>query len=130
MSTITVEPTREATTTVTKRDVFIRAADILEEFGWHQHDMVRDACGRKLGHFVMVSAAASFCLWGAIARAAIELGAMPNDQFGSYESPAWNALRSTPGANGASWNDERDRTKEEVVQHLRQLAVSNYATLS
>ena len=99
----------------TEADVLERAADLLEEFGWCQHQYARTAFG--VGVDVDDARAASFCAVGAIDRATLDLAAAP------LRSPAVQEfLKDVPGRWFADWNDAPDRTKQEVVSALREAA--------
>lgn len=131
MSTTTIKsaPAGAEVKTVTMEDVFTRAADLLEEFGWCQGAAVRDENGERMansglgsqpGDCLMSERAASFCLWGAIGRAAMELGVTNT----SYDTPGWVAI--IDGGFGltysAQWNDNEGRIKAEVTAALRSWA--------
>lgn len=94
---------------VTKRDLFIRAADLLEEFGWTQLSKGMPMC--HMGE------RRPLCYLGAIVQAAydfgIEIGEYP-DEFvfaGSFIEESFYAAYD--------WNDAEERTGREVVAKLR-----------
>jgi hypothetical protein len=89
---------------VTRRDVLLRAADLLEEFGWCQGEFGSKEDG-------------SFCLYGAVDTAHSDLTGKPGwapREFGIF-------LHKRLGGC-ASWNDDPGRTKAEVVARLREAA--------
>lgn len=97
----TVEVAEPAT--VTKKDVLHRAADLLGEFAWCQHEGGSKEEGR-------------FCAAGAI-------GAAARDLTGSY--PEWDAgdwFGFATVQDLHEWNDTAGRTKAEVVARLREAA--------
>jgi hypothetical protein len=99
---------------VTRRDVLHRAADLLEEFGWCQHDYGSYRRG-------------AFCAVGAIAHAARDLGdPVPADSkrctfIGQYEDKYQDIIEADDGLLHY-WNDAPGRTKAEVVARLREAA--------
>lgn len=96
----------------TTRDVLLRAADLLSEFGWQQGGL-----GSKL--------TGQFCLVGAVVEAARDLGApytpSVHDDEGIYDY-ANRFLRSFEKEYPEDWNDAEGRTKAEVVARLRAAA--------
>jgi hypothetical protein len=85
---------------VTERDVLLRAADLLEEFGWRQESYGSKEEGRM-------------CAMGAIYEAAIDF-----KMDVAYEAETCLA-RHVGWSHVASWNDAPERTKAEVVAALR-----------
>ena len=94
--------------TQTQQDL-LAAADYLDLHGQgHKYD-------RSTG---------SVCIVGALSAA---IGGHPlfDVLFGSKRGkPALEVLANYLGANPATWNDERGRTKDEVVQAVREAAYS------
>lgn len=90
----------EPKTKPTKRDVLLRAAEILERDGWCQGKVYDgDAC----------------CMVGAFMLARI------HSPVEGHPFPAW-PLPDIDGMVPGKWNDAPGRTKEEVVAKLRELA--------
>jgi hypothetical protein len=92
---------------VTTRDVLHRAADLLEEFGWCRFVQAQNEKGEQVD--ITDSEVVEFCMVGAYWRAAIDLDASCPDLSGL-------------GGRDARWNNEPERTKEEVVAWLRESA--------
>lgn len=107
------------------RTALLKAADILEQQGWCQRE-ARDADGRH-------------CLMGALAAA---LGPKAHNHtqdddinfcilsftWDSEQSNAWRCARvllkdEIRADSLATWNDAKDRTKEEVIDMLRRAAI-------
>lgn len=114
-----------STPEVTKSDLFHRAADLLEEFGWCQWAPARDeddwSCRPT------DPGAVRFCLTGAVERAIYDLcgGWEFRDQGPPPQFPNLKARR--PGTGDPSpfdpvWNNADGRTRTEVVARLRELA--------
>lgn len=104
---------REERVEVTTADVLNRAADLLEEFGWCQQAEARNYKG--VGGDALDPDVARFCIYGALRRAGIDLGA---PRYFGWD--CWDAM-GLEGAPGP-WNDEPGRTKAEVVAALRSAA--------
>lgn len=100
---------------VTERDVLHRAADLLEEFGWCQHELAIDSEGQSLGCDVSNPGAVGFCAIGAILRADSDFG---REKY----STNWDNVSPTGSTMLASWNNAPGRTKKEVVTALRDAA--------
>ena len=100
---------------VTTRDVLVRAADLLTEFGWCQYANARTANG--LSTWYENSEAVSFCLYGAAHRAAADLG-LPAMAANPILA---EALGGSP-VELVSWNNAPERTSQEVVARLREAA--------
>lgn len=86
-------------------EVFTKAADVLEAFGWIQ------------GTFGNIES--GFCALGAIGRAEDELG-----RIGTDLEPLHAAIRHASGGQATPsivvWNDAPGRTQAEVVTALRE----------
>ncbi len=93
-----------APTRATVCDVLVRAADLLEEFGWRQ------------GH-VGSKRQGVFCALGAINEAQRDLGASK-----SMNARARRRLADAVGMPVAHWNDAPDRQRGEVVALIRKVA--------
>jgi len=92
---------------VTTRDVLHRAADLLSEFGWCQHNLG----SREQGHF---------CALGAINQASADLGVPgATNSYGLAHSGAFMAFK---GLGDIDWNNAPGRTREEVIAALRAAA--------
>ena len=98
---------------MTADEILDAAADLLEKEGWIQSNLVSPE-GR--------------CAIGAIRRVQDMNGSLIQYMFGSPKNPI--PLQDTPtyvlqsflGQAVATWNDQKGRTKEEVVQALRDAA--------
>jgi hypothetical protein len=111
-----IERERVEEKTVTGADALHRAADLLEEFGWTSGKLCRDSDGKGLSD-ARDPSAVSFCVSGAMGRAAMDLGggtALWDDAF--------RILHQRLGAGPVEWNDRLGRTKAEVVSALRSAA--------
>lgn len=97
-------PAEVKTPEVTEQEVLDRAADLLEEFGWHQGSFARDSNGRSI--FPWQPEAQSFCAVGALLRARRDL----DGQF---------PLNDGEMADLMCWNDQDNRSREAVVLALR-----------
>ena len=95
-------------TEVTRRDVLHRAADLLEEFGWCQGHFAKTVDGRAVS--AHSHDAVLFCAVGALAKAARDLSAAAGETNFGLDTDL------------SAWNDERGRTKAEVVSRLRAAA--------
>jgi hypothetical protein len=82
--------------------VFLRTADYIEEHGWCQHQL-RDPKGRV-------------CLAAAITKD------MHNYDDGGATINAWGLLKRSLGGSAMKWNDAPERTKDEVIAKLKELA--------
>lgn len=86
-------------------DILRRAADIIEENGWIQGTLVDDETG-------------AVCAIGAIQQACRQI-----------DTPTYWSARNALGQyvdDGVSiWNDDEDRTKEEVLAALREAAAQH-----
>lgn len=117
-------------------EIFERAADIIEEWGWCQFSWFRS----KYGVYDEVwsvddNRISQYCMVGALWRAAYERGLAPGS-WGQLvdESPAdedpFNPLYKAAGLNDlqiqqlVSWNDDESTTSELAVGVLRGLAIS------
>ena len=101
-------------------DVLIGARDFVS-WGWSQRCLARDADGRHCGATSL--SAKTFCVEGAIQRAAAELslsarvancailfvGDLAREDYSNGTPKGWIL---------AHWNDEASRTQEEVVRLL------------
>lgn len=99
---------------VTVGQVLTRAADLIEEYGWCQ-GVFAMADGVECG--VVDPRVDSFCVLGAVRRAASDLGFEFNHRFNSTDL-LWDY------ADGAcpAWNDRPQTTKADVVLALRNAA--------
>lgn len=100
------ERTEVAPAPVTLDDVLIRAADLLEEFGWCKEFAAVDSDGQPAK--IHGSSAAAFCAIGAIYRACSELGA--DDEVTEPIEDRWSEI--------PDWNDSLE-SKEPMVMALR-----------
>lgn len=121
MSTTIDTPVRTQTE-VTVREVLHRAADLLEEWGWHQGDLGLGDDGCQRG---------PMCILGALARARLDYGHVPpilsDDESGFWHDGAYDWAAGLMGGRNHdlySWNDSRDPDtgKAEVVAKLREAA--------
>jgi hypothetical protein len=118
MSTITIEREApqvvpEVTREVTARDILLRAADLLEEFGWCQHI----SGSKEMGEM---------CAAGAIREAHAEWdGDFDAGPGKDLWDDIYRALEPQVGAwDLPSWNDAGGRTKKEVTTLLREAALN------
>ena len=117
------------------------AADVIRATGWSQGSHARDHMGREIGLYAIGTEgtsraainphAASFSIYGAIVKALNEAGsAVPQSGL------MWDTLHRLATAKVASalggtnhlhpiilFNEEMDRTKEEVLAFLEEAAV-------
>jgi hypothetical protein len=116
MSTL-LGPTKTETT-VTRRDVLHRAADLIEEFGWCQGTggmpFSPNTGEREPKHN------GEFCLLGSIAQAVYDL---LRERI-SYDAVEYlyGEFRSEMSAACWKWNDAPERTYRDVVKRLREAA--------
>jgi hypothetical protein len=96
-----IEQERVEEKTVTEADVLHRAADLLEEFDWCQGVPGSKEMGK-------------FCLRGAIAEATFDL---TGEKVSAMCDP--KVMKYDVWTGGFSWNDERGRTKSQVIARLR-----------
>lgn len=109
-----------------------KAADLIEEKGWAQKAFARDAKRKEVE--IKSKEAARFCLIGAITKVTPKGTVMYPDTLISAicsvirEKKLRNAkqgdLVSYPNSFGAieDWNDQKGRTKKQVVSVLRETA--------
>jgi hypothetical protein len=90
---------------VTPADLLLRAADLLEEFGWRQMHVGSKRQG-------------AFCALGAINTATSDHGL----ERGAEWQEARQILERLVGGSVAHWNDADGRTRAEVVAKLREAA--------
>lgn len=83
------------------RGVLLKAASLLEEQGWTQHQY-QDNDGKR-------------CLMGAIAAVDTTGRKMPYSVCDALRAH----LKLTPKLSLSEWNDKPERTKEEVINALR-----------
>lgn len=123
---VTTAPPREVTTS----DVLHRAADLIEEFGWCKSVAARDSEGAKVSP--LSNRAISFCLAGAITRAAADLGyeGSAGYPYDNELAPDYQLADKVWGGHcldlaTASWNfNDKAASKAEVVNALRSKAVA------
>ena len=94
--------------TVTPSMVYNRAAELVRH-GWTQLCYARTVTGNQVGP--LHAEADKWCMFGAVSRAAHDLG------FPIMDLPGINNIRP-------KWNDEEDRTQDEVVAALLEMAKS------
>lgn len=112
-------PTMPVIAPVTDAEIADRAADVLEEFDWCWGDLALDANGEATQE---VADGVEFCAMGAIRRALYDLG---HDPWGESAAVVERMVFKELGiADGwlSQWNDERGRTKAEVVALFRAAA--------
>jgi hypothetical protein len=79
------------------------------EAGWTQHEFARDVDGNSLGLHpkrIDFSKAACVCMSGALEAVGAE---------GHVDGLAYEALRAHTSVILSTWNDDKRRTKEEVL---------------
>jgi len=96
------------------QDVLVRAAEIVEA-GWTQWTFARDENGTDVAYDN--PRAVKFCMWGAFYLAYKEKFGV---EYG--EDDALNREMDKKGMD-ASWNDLPERTQEQVVTRLREIAL-------
>jgi hypothetical protein len=112
------ERVEEVRREVTERDVLLRAADLLGEFGWCTG--IGGMPGTQNG------TRGPLCYLGSVAQAGLDLGRVARPS-GTYDGD-WDYAYATEllglraPARGFLWNDAPGRTKEEVVTALREAA--------
>lgn len=112
MSTLIEAPVSEPISKTERlKRVFRRAAYLIEEFGWTRGSKGMPQNDRFEG---------SFCLEGAVAQAAYDLGVVTT-VCRDYRV-AQCLLPHTPCGEAFIWNDIYTRTPEEVLLVLRRLA--------
>ena len=109
MSVIERERTEVVAPQVTEADLLLHAADLLEEFGWCQGHIG----SKELGYF---------CAVGALIAAGNDLGVTFLDFVRPVIESFGRPERDVDQWPLATWNDEPDRTKSEVVTKLRERA--------
>lgn len=90
--------------------ILLRAAELLEHDGWCQ-GYLRDDFGRM-------------CASGAIGAAIEEMCPVDGDPD-TWEDVACRVARHVGARMLTAWNDESERTKDEVIAALRQVAVTH-----
>jgi hypothetical protein len=119
MSTIIHEPT---VTTPGLADALERAAWYIEEFGHCKAAYAVDEDYLPTST-PLSSRAVAFCAAGATGRALVELGlAQTSDPGNEGNCVLWAAGVFTAANDGTVWNDDPERTPEEVIQALREAA--------
>lgn len=95
---------------MTPQEVLLKAADLIENNGWTQNFMARNVEGLSVNQLSIE--ASCFCI----------LGAMLNIS-GNHADDAAKILRDHLNIpHIAMWNDNPSRTKEEVINALREAA--------
>jgi hypothetical protein len=120
----TIAPaTPEKQSNMTPQDILIKAAELLDSAptAWTQKHIARDEGGwpEPANH----PNACSWCALGAIAKAQN----LPDAPQG--DNPAAKLLASHLGVNIVDWNDNPLRTREDVIQGLREAAKLQTVTL-
>ena len=97
-----------------------RAIELLEtENGWIQGKFAVRADGRWISY--EHPSACGFCLMGAMAVAVFQLPLGGQAQNDAYDEAADAWCEANRGKNIAEFNDTEGRTKDEVVQSLRNM---------
>jgi hypothetical protein len=112
------------TTTITARDILSRAAEFITENGWHQGYYISDE-GRCVCALGAINAAAVECIGREATRSEIQSPDLPMNVSAVHQAAemALAALVEDVYPDGvAYWNDDDDRTQEEVVAMLRRAA--------
>lgn len=105
----------------TTQDIFIRANDLLGEFGHCTGAFARDEQGRPLDNW-NDPRAASFCAMGVIGRAALDLGITSlSFTYGEAVRTLHQVVGVPEGASVTEWND-RIASEQEVRDTFAQLA--------
>lgn len=99
----------------TPKDILIETCDLLDKKGWTKEAGARDKDGNLIG--VTSSKAASFCIVGALTRAA--------NNFGGYSRVQRTKLRTEFKIQKITeypvifWNDHKAKNKQEVLDVLQ-----------
>lgn len=110
----------------TRRLVLLRAADLIEEFGW-----TRGSGGMPCMHYD--GEREPLCLLGAIAQAAYDLGVAkqePGFSLTQFEGDYYHEMGFAAIFVGDrcevayGWNDSSSRTSKQVTQRLRDTAAA------
>ena len=101
---------------MTLKAIYLRAANLVRE-GWCQHVLARDKNGNKL-YVGDLERAVAHCVLGSMTAA--------NDMELEDCDAAWLKLdalvRNRHGVSALTWNDASERTQDEVVDLLLELA--------
>lgn len=92
-------------------EVLREARKLIVDKGWTQECCARDASGKLCD--VGSRAAVAFCMIGAVNRVADMDD--PTRPFKAACIALRSVLKTRPGAGLGAWNDEKTRTKEEVI---------------
>lgn len=86
---------------------FYKAIDVLHERGWHQGDAMDETTG-------------AVCIYGALLVAC----GQPATNDGFLPFPVRSLLTDEVGLFVGPWNDEPERTEEDIVLALKKAAVA------
>jgi len=104
---------------MTRGEVLCNAANLLQEKGWTQNSIARNSQGHRCE--ITDEDVASLCAEGAIATVC-------KSEFSRAFYEALGTLRHFLGRGRIfEWNDERKRTKAEVVEALQGASKAIYA---
>lgn len=93
----------------TTKEILIAARELISK-GWTQGCFARKANGCQARSILgEVGDATCFCIAGAVKAVAAS-----EDEY----DRCWAVLSNTIGGSAASWNDHRDRKKEEVIDMI------------
>lgn len=90
------------------QEILLRAADILEEHGWVQGQIGYDGEG--------------YCAFGAMIKALATVNHMGLDDAMMKLGNAVATIGSPFDSAIFRWNDREDRTKEQVISKMREVA--------
>ncbi len=90
--------------------VLDKAIDLLDKKGWCQNQFAKDKKGCSVA--IGSKEAASFCVQGALLKAGVN-----NLKFDT-SLKVYNVLNQLVPEGYIEWNDEKGRTKEEVIDLL------------
>ncbi|PRH79362.1 hypothetical protein C6N75_09770 [Streptomyces solincola] len=122
---------------MTPKDILLKAAEIIQRDGWHQGSLFKvpefTTVRRLSGRLAATHAAgrtAPVCAMGALCRAtfgtayADDIHVWPPALMDTYRDAVLALERevSAPGNSVAHWNDQRERTAEDVILAFKRAA--------
>lgn len=109
---------------ITAKNVLIEAINLLETKGWTQDEFARDINGVGVGS--LSKSATCYCTIGAINAATSALvernTGWDEERRADLRLNAKRAVRQVIQGGIAMWNDTEGRTKDEVIEALKQAA--------
>jgi hypothetical protein len=104
---------------MTIKNILLATANLLEQRGWCQGTTARDADGKPVS--VVSPTATSFCILGAI-NYLQNTNKWPVELLNEAVNDVEDFLFESVGCPIPDYNDSSDRTKEQVVSVLREVA--------